>query len=150
MEASFRLIYLWHDVDVYQLQVAASNGYFSASARAYVPVGGLRECAEQLSGFPRSWQDRREIEFGNFGREFSGGAARLSFSCYSRAGHPVVEFSIEDEASQLKGSAAERSVQSAHFFANVDPASVDLFAAQLRQLEVEQHGFAELKVHPQG
>ena len=145
MNASLELKYLWHDIDVIELAVFASNGAFSGAAKPYVGVGGLAEAATSLEGFPQSLSDARELEFGAFGREFAGGCIHLRFFCKDGAGHAVVEVRIESEDERNIGSNPERLPQTVHFYAEVEAAAVDEFVSGLRQLEENLSGVAPLR-----
>src|ERR1035441_7228277 len=83
MSIGLQLNYLWHDEDVSEIAVVASNGQFSGAAKTYLSIGGLAEAAEALRGFPRDLSDIRELKFGAFGRESAGGGAHLRFFCRS-------------------------------------------------------------------
>lgn len=145
MKTGLRLKYLWHDIDVYEFEVVASNGQFSGVAKTYVPVGGLAEAATSLEGFPRNVSDAREIQFGAFGREFAGGALSLRFFCKDSSGHAVVEFRFESEDESNTGSKWNLPEQTAHFFAGVEATAVDEFVGELRQLEANPRETAQLR-----
>ena len=42
MSFGLQLKYLWHDVDVFEIEVAASNGEFSGAAKTYISIGSTR------------------------------------------------------------------------------------------------------------
>jgi hypothetical protein len=144
MKTGLQLKYLWHDVDVYEFEVAASNGRFSGAVKSYVPVGGLAEVATSLEGFPRHVSDAREIQFGAFGKESAGGGVRLRFFCKNSSGHAVVELRFESEDESDTGSKWNLSEQTAHFFAGIEATAVDEFVGELRLLEEKQCGTASL------
>jgi len=140
-----QLKYLWHDVDVFEVKVMASNGEFSGAAKTYVSIGAFAEAAEVLKGFPRDLSDVRELKFGEFGRESAGGCAHLRFFCKDSAGHAVVEFRIESEDESNTGSQWNLPEQSVHFFAEIEASAVDDFVADFRQLEENKRGSASLR-----
>ena len=70
----FRFEFLWNDNDVFQLRIRAWNGNFGGTADVYVPIGAIAEAAEKLEGFPRHTSDKRDLQFGEFGPEWAGGA----------------------------------------------------------------------------
>lgn len=145
MNLGLQMKYLWHDLDMYEFDVSASNGKFSAAARPYVGIGCLVEAADKIEGFPRDISDVRELQFGAFGRGFAGGAVHLRFSCMDGAGHAVVELQIESEHLRNMGSRWNRPEEIAHFFVEIEATAVDDFVAELRQLEENKSGAALLR-----
>jgi hypothetical protein len=145
MNVGLQLNYLWHDVDVYELEVIASNSQFSGAARTYLSIGGLVEAAEALEGFPRDLSDARDLEFGAFGRDFAGGGAHFRFFCKDSAGHAVVEIRIESEHERNSGSRWNLPAQTVQFFGEIEASAVDDFVSELRQLEENKNGFALLR-----
>jgi hypothetical protein len=145
MSIGLQLKYLWHDVDVFELEVAASNGEFSGAAKTYISIGGLDEAAEDLKGFPRDLSDIRELKFGEFGRKSAGGGAHVRFFCKDSAGHAVAEIRIESEDESNTGSRWNLPEQTAHFFGEIEASAVDDFVAELRLLEETKSGAASLR-----
>jgi hypothetical protein len=145
MSLGLQLKYLWHDIDVYEFDVSASNGRFSGAAKTYVSIGGLAEAAGVLKGFPRELSDVRELQFGAFGRESAGGGAHLRFFCKDSAGHAVVELRIESDDESNTGSHWNLPEQTAHFFGEVEACAVDNFVVELRLLEENKTGVASLR-----
>jgi hypothetical protein len=145
MSIGLQMKYLWHDVDVFKLEIAASNRKFSGVAECYVSIGNLAEAAEQLKGFPCDPSDIRELKFGEFGREFAGGCSLVRFFCRDSAGHAVVEVQIESERMREMGSIWNCPEQTAHFFAEIEARAVDDFVDELRQLEEIKGGAASLR-----
>ena len=145
MNLGLQLKYLWHDVDVFEIEAVASNGKFSGASDAYVSIGGLAEAAETVKGFPRDLSDVREFEFGAFGRESAGGAVHVRFSCMDGAGHAVVELRFESEYERNAGSDWNRPAETANFFGKVEASAVDDFVAELRLLEENKSGVASLR-----
>ena len=137
--------YLWHDIDVFEVEVSASNGNFSGAAKTYVGINYLAEAAEMLEGFPNNVSDIRELQFGASGREFAGGSAHLRFFCKNPAGHAVVELRIESEDESNSGSDWNLPEQTALFYGEIEASAVDEFVAELRQLEKSKSGIASLR-----
>ena len=97
MNRGFQFDLRWHDADVVEVGIAAWNGAFAGATDVYVAIGGLREVAEKLEGFPRSPADEREVIFGRFGPEWAGGAVSMRFYCVDAAGHAYVESRMESD-----------------------------------------------------
>jgi hypothetical protein len=140
MDTEFRFEVRWNDEDVFDVRVTAWNGTFGGSANVYVAIGGLREAAAKLEGFPHQPSDKRELEFGAFGPKFAGGAASMHFSCKDAAGHAFLEARIESEYDTTE------KAQSVTLFGTVEAAAIDTFVSELRRLEVERHGVAHLRI----
>ena len=104
-----------------------------------MPIGGLKEAATKVEGFPRHPSNKRELQFGVFGHKWAGGAVNMLFYCRDAAGYALVEAKMESE------HGGTPKAESALFFASVEAAAVDAFAADLRRLEAEQSGTAMLR-----
>ncbi len=129
----------WYDEDVLEVGIAAWNGAFGGEANVYVPIGGLTDAAEKLSGFPSNPADKREVVFGQFGPVWAGGAVGKRFYCSDGAGHACVESKIESEG-QVAGV-----TQSAVLSFFIEPSALDAFLKELRRLEAEKKGTASLR-----
>ncbi|SRR6266567_7172080 len=140
MEIGFRFEVKWSDSDVFEIRISAWNGAFGGSTSVYVPIGGLKEAATKIEGFPRHPSDKRELQFGVFGHKWAGGAVNMLFYCRDAAGHALVETKIESE------HGATPKAESALFFVSVEATAVDVFVADLRRLEADRHGTAVLRV----
>ncbi len=138
MNKGFQVDVKWNDNDLHEVRIAAWNGAFGGAADVYLPIGGLRETAQKLEGFPRSAIDNREVVFGNFGRKWAGGALSMRFYCADGAGHAYVESKIESD-DQVAG--VTQSVVLSLF---IEPAALDSFVEDLRRLEAEKTGTAYL------
>jgi hypothetical protein len=119
-----RIQYVSHDSTLAELRISAGNGRFARVAEVYVAAGELRDAAAMLTGFPKDHLDLREIQFGSFTPDFSGGAVRLRVGRRDLAGH---------------------------FFAviTIEPAALDEFVLSLHRLEIEREGDAILIGLPQ-
>ena len=137
--------YHWHDVDVIQLSISASNGSFCGSARPYLSIGNLAELAATLDGFPKNSSDVREIDFGTEGEEYAGGYVHLRFSCRDLAAHAIVEVQTKSKNEYRQETAWNEAPQSVHFFASVEPGAVDDFVRGLRLLNEDNNGKAFLR-----
>ncbi|MDR3734909.1 MAG: hypothetical protein P4L10_05150 [Acidobacteriaceae bacterium] len=138
MNAGLKITYLYHDADVIEVRVIAENERFRGSVDAYVGTNYLFEAAAELKGFPKDRQDKREIIFGSAGPKFAGGSVRLEFYCKDLAGHAAFRAVIEDDYRQ------QELTQSATVFVDFDPAALDQFLIELKEVEREHRGFASL------
>jgi len=134
MDIGVRLAILWNDAYLVKVRVSAWNGQFGGSADSYAEIGALAKAAQCLEGFPRSPSDKRQLQFGEFGRATAGGAARMDFYCKDSAGHALLEVRIE---SDRRGGIPDQTV---FLVAAIEPAAVDSFVSDLRRLEQGQRG----------
>jgi hypothetical protein len=138
MNAGLKVTYLYHDGDIIEVRIVAENVSFRGSADVYVGTDGLLEAAAVLEGFPKDRQDTREVVFGAAGPKFAGGSARLKFYCKDGAGHTAFLAEIvEDYRDQERAQCATVRV-------DFEPASLDRFLIELRQVEIEHRGTAVL------
>lgn len=138
MDRGLELTILWGDQDLYQVRVAGWNGEFGGCVETYVSLGSLADAAARLSTFPESPSDTRALQFGEFGRDSAGGAVCMTFCCRDRRGHLRAEVRFESDNRQDQ-------VQSANLSIPTEPAAIDSFVEQLRQLELNGRGTAFLR-----
>lgn len=146
MKIALQLDYLWHDNDVLEIGVSASNGNFAGKTSTYISIDGLGIITEKIKGFPHDRSDVREVQFGSPGKESAGGFVSIRLACMDGPGHSVAEILFEDKNS---GSRWHGPTQTAHFFAQFEAAALDEFVVQLQQLEECKHGAAVLKFQEQ-
>src|SRR5882762_6217501 len=139
MDKGLQFEVIWNDNDVLEVRIVAWNGSFGGSADVYVSIGGLKEAAEKLGGFPHDPSDTVELLFGAFGKGWAGGAVSMRFYCRDGAGHAFVDAKIESYHDQKYGA------QSALLVVPVGATAVDIFVEDLRRLEADQRGIAILK-----
>jgi len=144
------LRYLGFDVDRLKLEASASNGRFSAFARAYAGIDSLAEAIQALDGFPRDSSDVRDLQFGEFGHDTPGGAVHMRFFSTGVFGHTVLEIRFEDECERNSGSRWKRPDQTAHFFGWTEPFAVAEFLTELRLMDESRSGEACLRFHERG
>jgi hypothetical protein len=104
----------------------------------YVGTDGLLEAAAVLEGFPKDRQDTREVVLGAAGPKFAGGSARLKFYCKDGAGHTAFLAEIEEDCR------GQERAQCATVSVDFEPASLDRFLIELRQVEIQHRGTAVL------
>jgi hypothetical protein len=138
MNPGLKVTYLYHDGDIIEVRIIAQNASFRGSADVYVGTDGLLEAAAVLEGFPKDRSDTREVAFGAVGPEFAGGSARLKFYCKDGAGHTAFLAEIEGDYGEQKRA------QCATVDVDFEPASLDRFLIELRQVESEHRGIAVL------
>jgi len=97
----------------------------------YLGTDGLLDAAAVLEGFPKDRQDTREVVFGAAGPKFAGGSARLKFYCKDGAGHTAFLAEIEEDYRD------QERAQYTTIRVDFEPASLDRFLIELRQVEIE-------------
>ena len=138
MNAGLKVDYLYHDGDIIEVRIVVENLSFRGSADVYVGTGGLLDAAAVLEGFPKDREDTREVVFGAAGPKFAGGSARLKFYCKDAAGHTAFLAEIEEDYRD------QERAQSTTIRVDFEPASLDRFLIELRQVEIEHRGTAVL------
>jgi hypothetical protein len=139
------LIYLWHDSDVLELAVRASNGAYSGHTKPYLDLHGLAELAATLNGFPKDASDVREFSIGAKGSEFAGGFLGVKLFCRDLAGHGVLEIEIVSKNEPDTDTPWDRTPDSVHFYAQIEASAVDEFIEQLQKLDRDLSGTAVLR-----
>jgi hypothetical protein len=148
MIAGLQFTYLYHDFDLIEVRIVAQNRRFGGTADVYEGTGELLEAAALLSGFPIDPTDKREFVFGAFGSESAGGAVRLELFCKDLAGHAAIRAKIESDSRQITngGNGTDEVAECATVYLDFEPASLDRFLADLRNIEIEHAGSATLEI----
>jgi hypothetical protein len=139
MDRCVQLAYWYHDTDVVELKVSAWNGTFAGSTCLYMGQGDLADTATVLAGFPVGLEDQREVTLGAFGPKSAGGAMKLNFSCINGAGHCQLRLVIEADYDRQESLA-----QRVEMLCAFEPAALDQFVQQMRELNSALTGSAEL------
>ena len=134
----FRFEIIYKDEHLLKVCISAWNGSFGGAADVYTEADQLKEAAAVLQRFPLDLSDVREVTFGEFGPKSAGGAVSMRFYCGDRAGHTYVDSKIES------GHDSAGKAQSVFMTLTIEPAAVDSFVEELRQLGANQAGQARL------
>jgi len=132
---------IWLDQDVLEFLFTCSNGRFSGQAEIYLSHDGLSEMAEALSGFPSHTKDSRHFELGTFNPDHADGGIRLHFRCTDSVGHAEVEVKLRGDACMGLGE-----LESVALRIPVQPAAIDSFVSQIRQIEKQVGAIAYLQM----
>jgi hypothetical protein len=116
----------WSDEDITEILISCSNGVFSGAALVYVSPDELLKMSEVLEGFPKTSNDKRELQLGTSDSYFAGGSASLTFHCTDSVGHSVVDFKIRADSHGLGVPGC------AEFSVPIEAAAVDSFVEALR------------------
>ncbi len=139
MDRCVQLTCCYHDADVVELEVSAWNGAFAGLTRLYIGQGVLADTATLLAGFPVGLEDRRDVAFGAFGPKFASGAMNLNFSCIDGAVHCQLHLIIEADYDRQESLA-----QRVEMLCAFEPAALDQFVQQMRELNSSLEGSAML------
>ena len=147
MIAGIELRYLYHDADVIEVRIVAQNSRFRGSADVYIGTSCLIETAKAIEGFPANSQDTRDVTLGAFGNDFAGGAVRLEFFCKDIAGHSTVRITIEsgEQRPPEPASGQIATLESTVLYVDFEPAGLDEFVAELKEIEQTLGGSAVLR-----
>jgi hypothetical protein len=105
----------------------------------------LSAAAAVLEEFPLSPADTRNIAFGAFGRAQAGGALQLGFYCKDLSGHTAIKAKIEEDTLGFGDySGRRKEPECATIYLDFEPAALDNFLIELRQLERQLKGSASL------
>lgn len=121
---------IYFDNDVIEIAYGCSNGYFSGQADIYLAPDDLANLADTLSGFPSSASDAREVKLGTFNSSHADGGVLMKFRCRDSRGHAIVEIKLRGDGSEGFGE-----LQSVALRLPIEPAAIDLFVAQVRQID---------------
>ncbi|HWA94200.1 MAG TPA: hypothetical protein VG844_06330 [Terracidiphilus sp.] len=135
----------WNESSLLEMQVKATNGVFAGLACPYISPKDLSAAAQILEGYPRNFQDCREITFGDSRERFAGGFISLKFSCRDAAGHCAVEVQITSKNESRAEPRWNRLPQSVLFIAAVDATAIADFAHQLSAMDKTKSGAAWLQ-----
>ena len=138
-DIGFQLEIIYEDVHLLEIRVSAWNGRFGGTADVYIGLDQLKETATKLQRFPLDLSDVREVAFGAFGPESASGGVSMRFYCADRAGHTYVDIRIESSEDSIG------KVQSVLMTVTIEPAGLDSFVEELRQMVANQARHAHLK-----
>jgi hypothetical protein len=159
MDTGIQVQKIWWDEDVTEILVSAWNGTFGGVTRIYVGIGGLKEAAERLSGFPNSPTDIREVIFGQFDLgparvgqfevdRFASGIS-MRFHCVNGAGHAYLDARVQSDnragTSLGPGERPGRTIQTVALVMRIEATAVDTFVQELLRLEAIDAGAAHLR-----
>ena len=130
---------VWVDSDLQEVVVSISSKDFAGRVNLYAGPSELIKLAEELRGFPRSADDRREYQLGQ--DNLAGyGTARLLFFCKDSTGHVIAQAELCANPHEAK-IGAESSV--VHVVAV--PSDIDRFERELRSISNHVGASAALK-----
>jgi hypothetical protein len=125
-----------NDGDYLGIEIRASNGRFAGYAWIYAGNDELSAFAAHIAGFPASFEDRRSYEFGSSDQNTAGGYCSLALRCLDRTGHVLVDVFLDGK---LKDAP-----ESARFSFKTEPSTIDQFVLDLRRVECDRAGAADL------
>lgn len=130
---------VWADSDLQEIVVSASSEHFVGRVNLYAGPSELNELADELRGFPRSADDRREYELGQ--ANLAGyGTARLVFFCTDSTGHVIAQAELRANPYEPKLGTESSVVQ-----VKAVASDIDRFEQELRSISNRVGASAALK-----
>lgn len=135
LKAGLQVEVIWFDQYVVQYEFRCSNGRFSGHANIYLGHDDLANMAEALRGFPARGDDSRDFELGTFDPQYADGGIRMHFYCRDSRGHAAVDVQLRGDACKALGE-----IESVALRIPIEPAGVDSFVTQVKQMDANQIG----------
>lgn len=126
---------IWFDQHMVQYQFSCSNGRFSGHADIYLGHDDLANRAEASRGFPARDDDSRDFELGTLDPQHADGGIRMHFYCRDSRGHAAVDVQLRGDACKALGE-----IESVALRIPIEPAGVDSFVAQVKQMDANEIG----------
>ena len=135
MDNGLRIKLIYEDCDLLELSLSVSNGEFAGKGDFYVGLDELARLREAIRDFPRSSNDAHEFIIGEMDQKSARGGVRLGFSCVGLAGRPhiVVEMITCNQPQRMDPK--EMPAQRVVLWEEIEPAAIDLFVAEIAQME---------------
>lgn len=130
---------VWADSDLQEVVISASSEHFAGRVNLYAGPSELSELAEELHGFPRSADDRREYQLGQ--ANLPGyGTAHLSFFCKDSTGHVIAQADLRANPHESRQGTESSVVQILAVASDIDR-----FEQELRTISNRVGASAALK-----
>jgi hypothetical protein len=127
-----------------EVRISAWNGRFGGTVDVYLSLDGLAMAAEKIDGFPSNTHDKREIEFGP-----GKGLVSLRFFCEGEAGKSFIELSMESQHESYN-CAVNVSPERVRFHAPIEANAIDAFVSDLKKVQTNLSGVAQLSLVSRG
>jgi hypothetical protein len=132
---------VWEDEDLFELEIHASNGRFTGKARCYTTRDQIAQLAHSVDRFPQATSDT--FGFSTHAGENSSYFS-LDFRCINGLGYVVARVKVAEIIHISNASGTDDIVE---FDLNVEPASIDIFAAALAALAQAEIGQKLVTLH---
>ena len=130
---------VWTDSDLQEVVVSTSSKHFAGRVNLYAAPSELIELAEELRGFPRSADDRREYQLGH--ANLAGyGTARFVLFCKDSTGHVIVQAELRANPHEPKLGTESSVVQIVAV-----PSDIDRFEQEIRSISNQVGASSALK-----
>ena len=134
---SFQVV--WQDDDMVEIDVQVSNGEFSGRAQVYTSYDVINKLAKELTGFPKSSNDKTEF---TAGERDSLSFLSIRFYSFDAAGHTALHASMESNVpTEYRPEMKSKLQVEMQFEAN----QIDAFANRLLTMVKAQDGCAVLE-----
>lgn len=128
----------YHDADLFEIRIVASNGDFSGATNVYTTPVELEALAAKLKNFPKTIDDRVNFD----GNPVSEGQAQIQFFCATGTGHTAAAInigSINNWGPRVKGR------DQVYLLLNYFDRPLQHFAEQIIHMTLRRSGTATLK-----
>ncbi len=126
---------VWSDEHLIQFRAVCANRSFSGAVYFYAEHNDVFRFADLIDGFPQNPGDLRTAEFGTFNSDRAGGGLRAEFRVSTPGNRSEVDVYLRADHCKEMGKPESLSLS-----IPIDPASVDRFVAELRQLSPSDTG----------
>ena len=133
MEKGLRIVSVWEDDDLFEVRVHADNGKFSGGIRCYSTRESIHELALNLLGFPKQMPDNFQYSMGQDDISYFS----IELNTTGGSGKLVARVLLKEVN---RCSNAQNFTAKSEFDIPTEPASVDIFAAQLLKLSDSRIG----------
>jgi hypothetical protein len=142
MHPGIRMVKIWCDADMIELKIDVSDGISVFSNKAYLGYTDLDTIISELDQFKNQiYGGLLDIMIGRFGPEYASGAfhARLHFP---KPGKLFITCSMESEYDDFS---IKKVASEATLYLKTEPALLDNFIEELKNLKAEQRNEANLE-----
>jgi hypothetical protein len=139
MDAGLEFSIIYTDEWLVEIRVRASNDRYAGETSIYQSPSGLKDLGETLAGFPKQVNDERKFELGSSEDTAKGNGIRLHFRCIDAAGHIGVDVTLYAHPFFLNQR------EFASFFIPLEPAAIDDFVRELRNMNTDVDSSAFLR-----
>jgi hypothetical protein len=138
LNSFLKLKVVWKDDDMFELEVAASNGKFSGTTKVYDVSNLLYDFANSLAGFPKTHDSTLVYEAGE-----KDGYAYFAMKFYTidNIGHLGVQITLESDVSTNRIEAKNKLTLEIL----TEPGLVDSFVKSLSTMAKREEGQAILE-----
>ena len=133
---------IWNDDDIIEFKISVCNGHSIFSNKVYTAISEIGDLVKSLSVFrDHLYGGLRNIDFGNFGREYANGAfsARLHFP------KPSTLYISTHQQSEYFDFKGQSEASECKMYLSTEPVLLDNFIQELKSLDSGMSDVAKLE-----